>query len=93
MDVLNWIPRHEVPQHKKVTYPHYTVDIRPEKSEPNQTRITAEGDQLDYHGNVSTHSVNGDNQNPLEQRSLNAKRKILHWRHFQHVPVFQPRQC
>ena len=35
MDVLNWIPRHEVPHHKKVTYPRYTVDIHPKKSEPN----------------------------------------------------------
>ena len=44
MDVLNWIPRTEVPQHKKVTYPHYTVDICPKKSEPHQTRITVGGD-------------------------------------------------
>ena len=35
MDVLDWIPHTEVPQHKKVTYPRYTVNIRPEKSEPN----------------------------------------------------------
>ena len=57
MDVLDRIPRHKVPQHKKVTYPRYTVDIRPEKSESNRIRITAGGDQLDYHGNVSTHTA------------------------------------
>ena len=44
-------------QTKKVTYPRYTVDIYPEKSKPNQTQITAGGDQLDYHGNVSTHTA------------------------------------
>ena len=42
---------------KKVTYPRYTVDIGPEKFEPNQTQITAGVDRLDNHGNVSTHTV------------------------------------
>ena len=42
---------------KKVTDPRYNVDIRLEKSEPDRTRITAGGDRLDYHGNVSTHTV------------------------------------
>ena len=57
VDVLDWIPRTEVPQHKKVTYPRYTVNICPKKSEPHQTRITAGGNQLDYHSNVSTHTA------------------------------------
>ena len=57
MDVLDWIHRTQVPQHKKVTYPRYTIDIRPEKSEPHRTRITAGGNRLDYHGNVSAHTI------------------------------------
>ena len=57
MNVLDWIPRHEVPQHKKVTYPCYMVDIRPKKSKPKRTRITAGDDRIDYHGNVSTHTA------------------------------------
>ena len=44
MDVLDWVPRTEVPQLKKVTYPPYTADIRPKKSEPQRTRIIAGGD-------------------------------------------------
>ena len=42
-DVLDWIHRAQVPQHKKVTYLRYTVGIRPEKSETHRTRITAGG--------------------------------------------------
>ena len=57
MDVLDWTPHTKVPQHKKVSYPRYTVNICPEKSEPHQTQITAGGDQLDYHSNVSTHTT------------------------------------
>jgi len=32
------------------------VDVRPEKAEPNRTRITAGGDRLKYFGDVSTES-------------------------------------
>ena len=33
MYLIDWIHQDQVPQHKKATYPRYTVDIRPEKSE------------------------------------------------------------
>ena len=49
-----WITRDKVPVHKKVTYARIVTDIRPEKDEPNRTRITAGGDRLDYLGDVST---------------------------------------
>ena len=54
MDVIEWIAYTMVPRNKKVTYARYTVAYRPEKDEPYRTRITAGGDQLDYHGNVTT---------------------------------------
>ena len=54
MDVLDWITKDEVPKHKKVTYPRYTIAFRPEKDEPFRTRITAGGDRLEYDGEVST---------------------------------------
>eukprot|EP00536_Pseudo-nitzschia_multiseries_P018927 jgi/Psemu1/58057/gm1.58057_g len=57
MDVLDWIRRTDVPIHKRVTYPRYTLPIRPEKADPYRTRITAGGDQLEYHGNVSTRTA------------------------------------
>ena len=43
-DVLDWIHHAQVPHNKKVTYPRYTIDIRPEKSEIHRTRIIAGGD-------------------------------------------------
>jgi hypothetical protein len=57
MDVLEWIYRKDVPRNKQVTYPRYVVDVRPEKSEPYRTRITAGGDKIDYDGNVTTHTA------------------------------------
>lgn len=57
MDVLNWIWYNEIPLHKTVTYPQYTVDIRPEKAEPYRTHITAGGNLLEYLGNVTTHTA------------------------------------
>ena len=54
MDVIEWIAHHTVPRNKKVTYARFTVAYRPEKDEPYRCRITAGGDQLDYHGNVTT---------------------------------------
>ena len=57
MDVLDWIHRGQVPHNKKVTYSCYIVNIRPEKLEIHFLRITAGGDRLDYHVNVSTHTA------------------------------------
>jgi len=57
MDVLDWIHYSDVPPHKTITYPQYTVDIRPEKAEPYRTRITAGGNLLEYLGNVTTHTA------------------------------------
>ena len=54
MDVLNWINCDHVLHNKNVTYPRYTVNIHPEKPEIHPTRITAGGNQLDYHGNAPT---------------------------------------
>jgi len=52
-----WIDKSQVPKNKKVTYARIVVDVRPEKAEPNRTRITAGGDKLDYYGDVSTETA------------------------------------
>ena len=57
VDVLDWIRKGDVPRNKQVTYPRYVVAVRPEKSEPYRTRITAGGDRIDYEGNVTTHTA------------------------------------
>ena len=48
VNVLDWIYRREVPRNKQVMYPRDVVAVRPEKSEPYCTRITAGGDKIDY---------------------------------------------
>ena len=57
MDVIEWIPRTDLPTDKTATYPRYTVAYRPEKEDPYRTRITAGGDRLEYFGNVTTHTA------------------------------------
>jgi hypothetical protein len=56
-DVCKFIKKEDVPPGKKVTYPRTTVAFRPEKDDPNRTRITAGGDQLDYDGETATQSA------------------------------------
>ena len=58
MDVCKFLPKSDIPKHKKVTYPRTVVAYRPEKIDnPYRTRITAGGDQLDYDGETSTNSA------------------------------------
>ena len=53
-DVLVFIPCHEVPVNKKVTYGNMICDFRPLKLEKYRVRLTVGGDQLDYLGNQSS---------------------------------------
>ena len=50
-DVLVFIPRHEVPVNKKVTYENMICAFRPLKLEKYRVRLTMGGDRLDYLGN------------------------------------------
>ena len=52
-----WIDKSQVSRNKKVTYARIVVDMRPEKAEPNRTRITAGGDRLEYFGDVSIETL------------------------------------
>ena len=53
-NVLVFIPRHEVPANKKVTYGNMICDFRPLKLEKSRVRLTVGGDRLDYLGNQSS---------------------------------------
>ena len=57
LNVLTWIKKEFIPAGKKITYPWYTVAVRPEKDEPDRTRITCGGDVLDYNGDVTAHTA------------------------------------
>jgi len=53
-NTIKFIPKSLVPQGRKVTYGRIVVDFRPNKSEPNRTRLTVGGDRIDYPGVVRT---------------------------------------
>ena len=53
-NTIFFIPRNKVPSHKMPTYGRIVVDIRPQKTEPERTRLTVGGNLIDYPGSVST---------------------------------------
>ena len=48
-----FIPKDEIPKHKKPTYIRVVCANRPEKPNPKRVRWTAGGDRIEYHGNVT----------------------------------------
>ena len=57
MDMCHWIHKQQIPANKKTTYACICCDIRPEKNEEERTRITADGNQLEYEEIGSTKTV------------------------------------
>ena len=47
-DTMEFIPKQNVPQDRKVTYSNFVCDYRPLKSEPFRVRMTVGGDKLEY---------------------------------------------
>lgn len=43
-----------MPQGRKATYGRIVVDYRPQKADPNRTRLTVGGDRVEYPHDVST---------------------------------------
>jgi hypothetical protein len=44
----------DVPKNRTVTYAHFVCDYRPQKTEPERTRLTVGGNLIDYPGDVAT---------------------------------------
>lgn len=55
-NTIQFISKHEIPQdrQKDVTYGRLCVDYRPQKKEPERTRLTVGGNLIEYPGDVST---------------------------------------
>jgi len=53
-DTIFFIPRDKVPQGRKPTYARFVCTYRPQKNEPNRTRLTVGGNLIDYPGDKST---------------------------------------
>jgi len=56
-DTIFFIPRSAVPADRTVTYARFVCAYRPQKSEPNRTRMTVGGNLIDYPGDVSTRTA------------------------------------
>ena len=53
-NTIYFIPRNKVPQGRKATYGRIVVDYRPQKADPNRTRLTVGGNRVEYPHDVST---------------------------------------
>ena len=78
-NTMFFIPYETIPidRQKDVTYARIVVDYRLQKQEKEFTRITVEGNLINYFENVSTKSAKIITANPLQQHHLNSKCKIL----------------
>ena len=47
-----------LPTNRTITYARVVVDIRPQKTDPHRVRITAEGNLINYPGELSTRTAN-----------------------------------
>ena len=58
-NTFEFIPFHEIPAERKkdITYARVVVDYRPQKAEPNRTRITVGGDRINYPYTVTTETA------------------------------------
>ena len=55
-NTIKFIPKNQVPvdRFKDCTYGRFVCDVRPQKAEPNRTRLTIGGDRINYPGEVGT---------------------------------------
>jgi hypothetical protein len=56
-NTIRFIRRSNIPEGRKVTYGSFVVDIKDHKEEKERTRLTVEGDQIEYTGDKSTHTA------------------------------------
>jgi hypothetical protein len=56
-NTIRFIRRSNIPQGRKLTYGSFAVDIKDHKEERERTRLTVEGDQIEYPGDKSTRTV------------------------------------
>ena len=57
-DCIEFIPFHQVPKHKKVTYGQFVLDYRPLKADPWRIRIVVGGDKLEYEFDAGSPAAN-----------------------------------
>ena len=56
-DTIKFIHKHEVPKNKTDTYARFCCNVRPQKAEPNRTRMTVGGNLIHYPGELTTRTA------------------------------------
>jgi hypothetical protein len=59
-DTIQFVPHSALPAGKRATYPRFVCTERPQKAEPNRTRLTLGGNLIDYDGDVSVGTAEMD---------------------------------
>ena len=54
-ETIKFIQYHEMPKNRQPTYAHFVCEVRPQKTEKEQTRLTVGGNLIDYPDPVTTH--------------------------------------
>jgi hypothetical protein len=57
INTIRFIRRSDIPKGRKVTYGSFVVDIKDHKEEKEHTRLTVEGDQIEYPDDKSTRTA------------------------------------
>ncbi len=53
-NTIRFIPKAQMPNHKRATYARFVADIRPQKAEKHRVRMTIGGNLIEYEGDVSS---------------------------------------
>jgi hypothetical protein len=56
-NTVRFIRKANIPPGRKVTYGSFVVDIKPHKEETESTLVAVGGDQIEYPGDISTHTA------------------------------------
>ncbi len=81
----------KIPMHRRrnITYGRICANFRPEKTDPNRSRLTIGGDRLNVPGDCglwNTHRQHGHRQTSPQQRHLNQGCTLLHHRPQRFLP-------
>ena len=55
-ETIKFIQYHEMPKNRRPTYASFMCEVRPEKTEKEQTRLSVGGNLIDYPDPVTTHT-------------------------------------
>ena len=76
-NTIFFIPKEKVPAGRTVTYGRIVAEIRPQKSETHQTRLTVGGNLINFHGDVTTPTADLITAKLIFHIVLSTKMKLL----------------